>query len=234
MNQTSVGMNSLWKVFTTTIGKKAVMAATGGVLLLFVIAHMAGNLQMFLGWGDINNYADLLKSHREFLWPFRVFLATCLVLHVSTGSFLARDNRRKRGHSYEVKKLVGASFASQTMWISGLIIFCFIVYHLLHFTLGVTNPEYLTFRDAHDRPDVYRMIVTAFSTAGTVCLYVLGVATLGFHLSHGVRAMVESLGLRMETWASRIDKTSLVVACLLFLGFASVPLAVLMGLLQLK
>ena len=234
MNRTSIGMNSLWKVFTTTIGKKAVMAATGGVLLLFVIAHMSGNLQMFLGWGDINHYANFLKSHREALWPFRTFLAVCLALHVSTGVLLTKDNRRRRGQPYEVKKLVGASLPSRTMLITGLIILCFIGYHLLHFTLGVTNPEYLTFQDSHDRQDVYRMIVTAFSAAGTVVIYVLGVGTLGFHLSHGVRAMVESLGLRMETWASRIDKTSIVVACLLFLGFASVPLAVLLGLLKLK
>ncbi len=227
-------MNSLWKVFTTTIGKKAVMAATGSVLLLFVTAHMAGNLQMFLGWGDINHYANVLKSHREILWPCRVFLALCLVLHVCTGVFLAIDNRRRRGHPYEVKKLVGASLPSRTMIVSGLIILGFIVFHLMHFTLGVTNPEYLKFQDSQGRPDVYRMIMTAFSAVGTVGIYVLGVGALGFHLSHGVRAMVESLGLRMETWASRIDKTSLVVACLLFLGFVSVPLAVLMGLLQLK
>lgn len=234
MKTDGIGMNSLWKVFTTTIGKKAVMAATGAVLLLFVVAHMAGNLQMFLGWGDINHYASVLKSHREILWPCRVFLATCLVLHVCTGCFLAIENRRRRGQPYEVTKLVGASLPSRTMIISGLIILGFILFHLMHFTMGVTNPEYLTFQDDHGRPDVYRMIMTAFSSVGIVVIYVLGVGALGFHLSHGVRAMVESLGLRMETWASRIDKTSLVVACLLFLGFASVPLAVLMGLLKLK
>jgi succinate dehydrogenase / fumarate reductase, cytochrome b subunit len=232
MKPNNIGMNSLWKVFTTTIGKKAVMAATGGVLLLFVIVHMAGNLQVFLGWGDINHYAAFLKSHREALWPFRAFLATCLVLHVGTGIFLAIENRRRRGAPYEVKKLVGASVPSRTMLVSGSIILCFIVYHLLHFTVGATNPEYLGFQDDRGRQDVYRMIMTAFSSTGTALIYVVGVGALGFHLSHGVRAMVESLGLRMETWASRIDKTSIVVACLLFLGFASVPLSVLLGLLK--
>jgi len=225
-------MNSLWKVFTTTIGKKAVMAATGGVLLAFAVVHMAGNLQMFLGWGDINHYADFLKSHREALWPFRTVLAMCLLLHVATGVFLTIDNRQRRGTPYEVKKLVGASFGSRTMLVSGSIVLCFIVYHLLHFTMGVTNPEYLTFQDSHNRMDVYRMIKTAFSSLAIAGVYVLGVGALGFHLSHGVRAMVESLGLRMETWASRVDKTSIVVACLLFLGFVSVPLAVLMGVLK--
>ncbi|MFA6561361.1 MAG: succinate dehydrogenase cytochrome b subunit [Verrucomicrobiia bacterium] len=225
-------MNSLWKVFTTTIGKKAVMAATGGVLLMFVVMHMTGNMQMFLGWGDINHYADFLKSHREALWPFRTILAVCLILHVATGVFLTIGNRRRRETPYDVKKLVGASLASRMMLTSGLIVLCFIVYHLLHFTMGVTNPEYLTFQDSHGRADVYKMIMTAFSGLATAGFYVLGVGTLGFHLSHGVRAMVESLGLRMETWASRIDKTSTVVACLLFLGFVSVPLAVLMGVLK--
>jgi succinate dehydrogenase / fumarate reductase cytochrome b subunit len=208
------------------------MATTGGLMLAFVVVHMVGNLQMFLGWGDINHYADFLKSHREALWPARIILATCLVTHVITGILLAISNRQRRDTPYEVKKLVGASLPSRTMLISGSIVLCFIVYHLLHFTAGVTNPEYLSLRDSHDRADVYRMIRTAFSCGATVAVYVLGVGALGFHLSHGVRAMVESLGLRMETWASRIDKTSIVVACLLFLGFASVPLAVLMGVLK--
>jgi succinate dehydrogenase / fumarate reductase cytochrome b subunit len=225
-------MNSLIKVFSTTIGQKAVMAATGGVMLAFGIVHMAGNLQMFLGWGDINHYADFLKSHREALWPVRTILATCLVLHVITGVLLAIGNSQRRDVSYEVKKLVGASLPSRTMLISGSIVLCFIVYHLLHFTAGATNPEYLKFRDSRNHADVYRMIKTAFSCAAMAGFYVLGVGALGFHLSHGVRAMVESLGLRMETWASRIDKTSTVVACLLFLGFASVPLAVLTGVLK--
>lgn len=225
-------MNSLTKVFTTTIGQKAVMAATGGVMFAFAVVHMVGNLQMFLGWGDINHYADFLKSHREALWPVRIILTTCLVLHVTTGTLLAIANRQRRNVPYEVKKLVGASIGSRTMLISGSIVFCFILFHLLHFTVGTVNPEYLSFRDEHNQQDVYRMIRTAFSCAGIVAFYVLGVGALGFHLSHGVRAMVESLGLRMETWASRIDKTSIVVACLLFLGFASVPLAVLMGVLK--
>ncbi|MCX6908070.1 MAG: succinate dehydrogenase cytochrome b subunit, partial [Verrucomicrobia bacterium] len=186
-------MNSLTKVFTTTIGQKAVMAATGGVMFVFAVVHMVGNLQMFLGWGDINHYADFLKSHREALWPVRIILATCLVLHVATGTLLAISNRQRRDVPYEVKKLVGASFGSRTMLISGSIVLCFILFHLLHFTVGAINPEYLAFRDEHDQQDVYRMIRTAFSCGGTVAIYVLGVGALGFHLSHGVRAMVESL-----------------------------------------
>ncbi|MBI5395251.1 MAG: succinate dehydrogenase cytochrome b subunit [Verrucomicrobia bacterium] len=221
-------MNSFWKLVTSSVGKKLVMGITGTVLFAFVVVHMIGNLQVFLGRDAINHYAEFLQTNAELLWPTRIILAVCVVLHIFTGASLTLENRSKRGVAYDVKKIVGASLVSRTMFISGSIILCFIVYHILHFTTGTTNPEFMALKDAHGRHDVYRIILAGFANPWAAGFYVLGVGLLGFHLSHGVRALCETLGLRLENYAACIDRTAIVVAWILFLGFASVPVAVVL------
>ena len=223
-------MNSIRKVFATTVGKKCLMAITGVFLFSFVVVHMAGNLQVFLGKHALNHYADFLKSNPEILWPMRVCLLVAVLLHIYTAITLTLENRAKRQTGYAVKELVGATLASRTMFVSGSILFCFIVYHLMHFTTGTINPGYLAFKDEqHGWQDVYRMVQTALSNGWVTAAYVVGVGALGFHLSHGLRAMCQSLGWRYETYAARIDHASVVMAVALFLGFAIVPLAILLG-----
>jgi succinate dehydrogenase / fumarate reductase cytochrome b subunit len=221
-------MNGLLKIFATTVGKKLVMAGTGTVLFAFVVMHMIGNLQVFLGRDVINHYAEFLQTNPELLWPTRIILAVCVVLHIYTGASLTLENRARRGVAYDVKKVVGASLASRTMFISGSVILCFIIYHILHFTTGTTNPEFMTYKDAHGRHDVYRMILAGFHNPWAAGFYVLGVGLLSFHLSHGIRALCETLGLRLENYAARIDRLAIVVAWILFLGFAAVPVAVVL------
>jgi succinate dehydrogenase / fumarate reductase cytochrome b subunit len=221
-------MNSFWKVVTSSVGKRLVMAITGTVLFGFVVMHMIGNLQVFLGRDVINHYAEFLQTNPELLWPTRIILALSVVLHIYTGASLTLENRAKRCVAYDVKKIVGASLASRTMFISGSFVLCFIVYHILHFTTGTTNPEFATFKDAHGRHDVYRMILAGFHNPWAAGFYVLSVGLLGFHLSHGVRALCETLGLRLENYAARIDRIAIVVAWVLFLGFAAVPVAVVL------
>ena len=212
----------------SSIGRKVIMAVTGAILFGFVFVHMIGNLQVFLGRDAINHYAEFLQTNAELLWRTRIILAICVVLHIFTGAILTLENRSKRGVAYDVKKIVGASLASRTMFISGSFALCFIVYHILHFTTGTTNPELMTFKDAHGRHDVYRMILAGFANPWAAGFYVLSVGLLGFHLSHGVRALCETLGLRLENYAACIDRIAVVVAWILFLGFASVPVAVVL------
>jgi succinate dehydrogenase / fumarate reductase, cytochrome b subunit len=221
-------MNGLWKIFSTSVGKKLVMGITGTVLFAFAVVHMIGNLQVFLGRDAINHYAGFLQTNAELLWPTRIILAACIALHIVTGAILTLENRSRRGAAYDVKKLIGASLASRTMFISGSFVLCFIVYHILHFTTGTTNPEFTALKDAHGRHDVYRMILTGFANPWAAGFYVLSVGLLGFHLSHGVRALCETLGLRLENYAARIDRLAAVVAWILFLGFAAVPVAVVL------
>jgi succinate dehydrogenase / fumarate reductase cytochrome b subunit len=225
-------MNSLLKVFTNTVGQKLVMAFTGAVLFAFVVVHMAGNLQIFLGREPLNHYADFLKSNLEILLPSRTVLLTCVILHITSGVLLTIQNRRRRDPGYEVKKLVGASLASRTMLVSGSVMLCFILYHLLHFTAGTINPELLALKDHEGRQDVYAMIVTEFANPWVVAAYVAGVGVVCFHLSHGVRALCESLGLRIETYVRLIDRISFVAPIVLFIGFIAVPLAVLTGVVK--
>jgi len=219
-------MNGLLKIFATTVGRKLVMACTGTVLFGFVLLHMLGNLQVFLGRDVINHYAEFLQTNPELLWAVRILLGLCAVLHIVTGATLTLENRAKRGVAYDVKKVVGASLASRTMFISGSVILCFLVYHILHFTTGTTNPEFMTYQDPRGRHDVYRMILAGFHNPWAAGFYVLSVGLLGFHLSHGVRALCETLGLRLEHYAARIDRIAIGVAWVLFLGFATVPVAV--------
>ncbi|MBI5686279.1 MAG: succinate dehydrogenase cytochrome b subunit [Verrucomicrobia bacterium] len=222
-------MNSIRKVFGTAVGKKCGMALTGVFLFLFVVGHMVGNLQVFLGQYAINHYAQLLQSNTGVLWSLRICLAAVALTHIYFAITLTLENRAKREVGYEVKELVGASLASRTMFISGSVIFGFIVYHLLHFTTGTTNPEFMTFKDERGWHDVYRMVQTGFSNGWVVAAYVVGVGALGLHLSNGLRAFCQSLGWRFETYASRIDRAAVIVAVVLFVGFAIVPLALFLG-----
>lgn len=205
------------------------MALTGLFLVAFIALHVAGNLQVFLGPQAINHYAEFAKSSPGLLWAARICLAAIALTHIAFAITLTLENRAKREIGYEVKQLVGASLASRTMFISGSIIFCFIVFHLLHFTTGTITPEFLTYRDARGSHDVYRMLRTAFSNGWVVLVYIIAVGALGLHLSNALRAICQSLGWRFETYASRIDRAAVVAAVVISLGFAIVPLTLFLG-----
>ena len=156
-------MNIARRVLTSSLGKKFLVAVTGAGLFVFVIGHLLGNLQVFLGPELINRYGNFLQTSPEILWPARIGLLACVVIHVWMSISLAIENYAARDSRYEVKRVVGASVASRTMVWSGVIIFSFICYHLAHFTLLYVHPEY---RDLHDQlghHDVYRMMVIGFS-----------------------------------------------------------------------
>src|SRR5262245_34256678 len=192
-------MNILTRAFGTSLGKKYFMSFTGLVLFLFVIVHMLGNLQVYLGPEVMNNYAHFLKSKPGLLWTARVVLLVCAIVHVVTAVQLAAENRASRPERYAVGKPFAASFASRTILVSGLVLFGFIIYHLMHFTLGVTNPQFLELRDPQSGyHDVYRMTVLGFSDPLVAGFYIVSMGLLALHLSHGVGSMFQSLGLRTK------------------------------------
>jgi succinate dehydrogenase / fumarate reductase cytochrome b subunit len=209
----------------STLGKKYLMALTGGALFLFVCGHLAGNLQIFLGADALNKYAHFLKSNPEILWPSRIGLLACVMIHLWAGISLTLENRATRDQRYEVKKVVGATLASRTMIWSGLIIASFVCYHLAHYTLLWTHPHYREL-------SVYDMVVAGFNDKRITAFYILGVGLLCWHLSHGIGAMFQSLGLTNEVYRKRIDGAAVVIAIALFAGYASIPLAVLMGVVK--
>ncbi len=209
------------------------MAVTGLFLFGFVVMHMLGNLQIFLGQEALNRYAEALEDLPELLWPARVFLLASLMLHVWSASLLAIENRRARPTTYVTKSYVRASYASRTMMMSGLIVFFFIIYHLLHFTFGVIEPQYAHLVDSKGRDDVFSMVVLGFRHRSVSLTYITAMAVLGLHLSHGVSSLFQSLGLSDERRQPFFDGLARAAAFLIFIGNSSIPVSILTGLIHL-
>ncbi len=217
----------------SSIGKKAVMAATGLILFGFVLVHMLGNLQIFLGQEWLNGYAEHLQEIPLLLWPARVFLLLALITHMILAIQLAFENKRARPIPYVYSDTIQASLASRTMVLSGLVIFFFILYHLLHFTFGVTNPEFFHLVDAKGRHDVYSMLVYSYRNVWISATYVLAMGLLLLHLSHGVPRFLQSVGVTSEATLKKVEKMGLLLAWIIFVGNSAIPLAVLAGLVSL-
>lgn len=204
------------------------MAITGLLLFLYVIAHMLGNLQVYLGREALNHYAELLKSKPALLWTARTGLLIIAVLHIVSAIQLAAENRAARPQGYAQGKPI-ATFASRTILVSGLIVLAFIVYHLMHFTLGVTNPDFLEFHDSLGRHDVYRMVIDGFSNPVVSSFYIISMGLLCLHLSHGVSSLFQSLGIRRKSTLGKFNRFAQISAIIIFIGNVSIPVSILAG-----
>lgn len=227
-------MKPLALLFGTTLGRKYLMAISGIALVLFVLGHMLGNLLFFQGPDALNFYAYQLKSLGAVLWATRIGLLVMVGLHIWAAVALTIENRRARPQSYRCKDNHETSFAARTMRWSGVILLCFIVYHLLHYTALVVNPEFADLKASIDgvegvHHDVYSMVVAGFSTWWVSAFYIVSVGLLCLHLSHGFSSMFQSLGIRNERWRYRLNKIALAYGIFIFVGFAAVPVAVLAG-----
>ncbi|HIG29057.1 MAG TPA: succinate dehydrogenase cytochrome b subunit [Verrucomicrobiales bacterium] len=227
-------MKTLIQFFDSTLGKKLVMGITGLLLFGFVIFHMIGNLQVFMGPEALNKYAHFLKSKSLIVWGGRFWLLALVIMHIYSAIRLTKENRAARGNEpYLEAKPHKATYSSRTMMMSGLIVLAFIIYHLLHFTVLFTNPEFAEFHDEKGRHDVYRMVVVGFSSPIVAFFYITGMALLCMHLNHGVNSLFQTLGLRNQQTRKWIDCFSGGAAWVLFLGNISIPLAVLAGWIKL-
>ncbi len=210
-----------------------VVAITGIILIVFVVGHLLGNLQIFLGPDWINAYSEHLRELGPLLWAVRVFLFVTVILHIYFTIRLAIENKRARPAQYKDKENVKATFASRHMVMSGLIVFMFIVYHLAHFTVRVTDPRFLLLKaDPLNRYDVYSMMVYGFQNYLVSAFYILGLFLLFLHLSHGSSSFFQSLGLNNKTLAPRLAFWGRIFAWLLFIGYTSIPVAILLGLIK--
>jgi succinate dehydrogenase / fumarate reductase cytochrome b subunit len=228
-------MNIISNVFGSSLGRKYVMAITGLVLFGFVVGHLVGNLQIFLGPEPINRYGAFLQGFGELLWPVRIFLLSMVVLHFWAAAKLTAENRAARPVQYAAYQPVAASLASRTMLMSGGIILAFVIYHLLHFTaqvnyINLTGQDFGAFLDAQHRHDIYKMMVVGFSDWRVSLFYLIGIALLCLHLSHGASSMFQSLGLKNEAYRRILDRLARIVAAAIFVGYASIPVAILFGL----
>ncbi len=209
------------RFWDSTIGKKAVMAVTGAVLAAFVVGHLLGNLQIFLGPDRFNGYARTLRSLPELLWTVRITLIVSVALHIWSSIQLAVVKSEARPLGYVRTKSIASSYASRTMYMSGPIIALFVIYHLLQFTFGVGGTPYM-------ETDPYGNVINGFRVPAVSLFYILAMLLLCLHLRHGLSSMMQTLGLR---YTPAIKAWSIIVATLIFFGFVSIPIAVMTGLI---
>jgi len=210
------------RFYASTVGKKAMMAVSGCILFLFVVAHLAGNLQIYEGPEKINNYSRILHSMPALLWGARLTLLAMVALHIWSSIQLAIRNNAARPVGYVKKKAAGSSYASRTMYWSGPIILAFVIYHLLDFTFGTTNPSY---REGN----VYGNILASFQVLLISAFYILAMLLLCMHLYHGLWSMFQSLGVHPERFTPALKKAAAVIALLIAAGNISIPVSVMVG-----
>jgi succinate dehydrogenase / fumarate reductase cytochrome b subunit len=218
--------------FSSSTGKKFLMALSGAALFAFIIGHLLGNLQIFLGPEALNRYSAFLKSTGELLWAARIGLLVMVVIHIWTAVSLTLEARAARPIGYARKEYIEASYASRTMHLSGIIIFAYLVYHLMHFTFLKVHTQFSGFTDTQGRHDVYRMVVMSFQQPAIAITYIIANLLLATHLSHGLYSMFQSLGLVGETARPKLKLAANVVGYGIFLGYASIPLSVLLGVVK--
>jgi len=215
-------VTSLWQ---STVGTKALVAISGLALWLWVVLHVAGNLTMFSGPAAADGYAASLHRAPGWLWAARAGLAAAALVHVAGIASLARASRRARPR-FGVATAYGLSaLPARGMRIGGVLLLAFIGYHLLHLSFGVLHP--------HFRPGrVYDNVIVGLRSGWVASVYVLAAVLVGLHLVHGLWAVTRTLGLRPAAAATRHRPAVLAVSTAITLGFASIPIAVLMGWLR--
>jgi succinate dehydrogenase / fumarate reductase cytochrome b subunit len=211
----------------SSIGKKAVMAATGVILVGFVMGHMAGNLQVYLGPEPLNHYGEFLRTllHGAGIWIARGTLLAAVGLHIWAAASLTIDNRSARPVAYRRRAHTESTYASRTMVWSGPILALFVVYHILHLTIGAAHGSFV-------EGDVYHNVVAGFQVAPVSAFYIVAMLALGMHLYHGIWSMLQTLGLSHPKWNGLRFAASAGITLIVVAGNISIPVAILVGLVK--
>lgn len=221
--------------YTSSIFRKVIVALSGVLLYAFIIFHLIGNLGIFGGQEAFNEYAHFLKSKPYLLWPSRLGLMFLFGVHIWFAAQLTLENREAKPDDYAKDGTRKASFASQTMIWSGILIFAFLMFHLAHLTVGLILPEYFrstVIVEGMPRHDAYVMAVRGFQHIPIVLIYLFAMAVLFFHLCHGFTSLLQTLGIIPEKWSCLLHKLGPALAVLIFVGYASIPLACFTGILK--
>ncbi|MDC3953331.1 succinate dehydrogenase cytochrome b subunit [Polyangium jinanense] len=206
---------------TTSVAKKALMAVSGIVLTVYVVLHLAGNLLYFAGPEALDAYGALLHQNAALLWSARAVLFASFGVHVVVALDLYMRKQVARPISYGRYERAASSLGARSMLWTGLILLGFVVYHVLHLTLGLAHPAYAPGR-------VYSNVSVAFASVVPTVIYVVSMIALGLHVSHGVLAMTQSLGLTLQRDRLRaLRRLSVVLALIVALGLAAIPITAL-------
>jgi succinate dehydrogenase / fumarate reductase cytochrome b subunit len=211
--------------FASSIGRKVVMAVSGVVLFGFVVVHMLGNLQVYLGPTRLDEYGAALRRVPALLWTLRLGLLAAALAHVWAAWSLTRTNWKARPLGYRERKNLESSYASRSMRWSGAFLLLFVVYHLLHFTTGTVHPSFVEGKVHHN-------FVTGFQALPVSLFYIAAMLLLGFHMYHGVWSMLQSVGLAHPRYNRARYAFAAAFALLVALVNISFPLAVLAGLVR--
>src|SRR4051812_28627876 len=245
-------MNLVGSLFRSSIGRKILMAATGVILIGFVIGHLVGNLQVFQDPDHINGYAHFLRSLGPTLWIARIVLLVSAVLHIWAATVLTLENAKARGSEpYAVKHTIRATLASRTMRLTGYVVLAFVIYHLAHFTWGVAQKDtfkgnlpayrmqedyrvagFVTVKQGTEVEDVHSMVIRGFQQPLVSLFYIVAVGLLSVHLLHGVDSMFQTFGLRSHKWGRGLRAFALLFCAAYFLFNLTIPASVLLGRLQ--
>jgi len=221
-------VNRLVRLFRTSIGRKLVVAASGVLLLGFLVVHAAGNLLILKGPDALNGYADWMQGH-PLLWGFRLGLLGLFGVHIVTAVRLAHANRAARPVPYRRIARLGARLPGRLMVVSGLLLLAFLVFHLLHLTARVVAQSGNPLLDDAGRVDVYGMLVAGFSQPLIVTIYLGAMALLGLHLVHAIEGMFQTLGFNHDSYQTLIRVLAPLLTLLIVGGFAAIPLLVIGG-----
>ena len=211
----------------SSIGRKLIMAVTGVILVGFVLGHMIGNLQVYLGPEALNHYGVFLRTmiHGAGLWVVRAIMLTAVALHVWAATSLTLESRRARPVGYREQQWKESTYASRTMRWGGVIILLFVIYHLMHFTTGTAHPDFI-------EGDIYHNFVTGFQSVPVSLVYIFAMIALGLHLRHGVWSMFQTLGVSHPRYIALAHAAAWLVALLVVVGNISFPVAVLAGIVK--
>lgn len=232
----TIPKNSLLALWSTAIGKKIVMGLTGVILVLFVLAHMVGNLKMFAGPEEINAYSRFLRTvaepelaYGQLLWIIRIVLLVSVFFHILAAYQLTQMSHAARPVKYGAgRKNVETTLSARYMRWGGVLLLIFVIFHILHFTLGVVGFHPGQYKDLA----VYQNVVAGFSVWPISVFYIIAMGALCLHLDHGIWSMFQTFG-----WSTLRNKKALrifsrVVAVIVFFGFISIPVAVMAGWLR--
>jgi len=219
-------MNRLRLLWSSSVGKKVIMAVTGLIMVAYLITHVLANLLVFQGPAKINAYSAFLHGTGGALWAARLVLLAALLLHIIAAVQLANRRYEARPVGYAAGREPQVStWGSRTIRWGGALILVFLVYHILHFTIGTAHPDFI-------EGDPYHNVAAGFQNPIVVVLYLVAMAAVGLHLYHGVWSSGRSLGMSPPSPNPLRRTVALILALVIWLGFTVIPIAVYAGVLR--
>ncbi len=216
----------------SSVGRKIIMAFTGIVLVAFVCVHLLGNSSVFLGADAINAYAQKLHSLGPFVWVFRLVMLAAFAIHIFYGIQLTLENKAATPEKNVQVKRLKTGFGAETMIVSGVAIALFAIYHLLHFTVRVTNPDIYVPMGDSGMVDVFFMMVKGFQSSLAVLIYLVGMGFLFLHVAHGFQSLFQTIGLSNDKSLPVMGMISKLLGVVLLVGYISIPLMIVFGLIK--